>query len=180
MKKLLSKLILLFSSTILLCSCQKTKSDYRNYLSGHYVLTNAASIKNGAGIDTPYFANVKKIKKYNDVFKLKESFIDLKIKMVDGKAVGYGNYSIQAAGDQFETLTGDFEYYCYFTDTYGNKLKMTDETKPAYFGRQYYFRDNWWVRTEVFIPEITEDTILLEFTVREKFPVPEEFTHNIY
>lgn len=180
MKKLLFKFSVLLLSTCCFSSCSKTTIRRKNYLSGHYLLTDAATIKDGTPIYDPYFAKIKKIEKVKNKFDLNNSVFNFHVKVENGKAIGYGDYTIAAKENLFENITGNFEYYCKFTNVYGEALVMSEETKPEYFGRQQYRKPDWWFRTEIKIPEISSDIILLEFTFKEAFESPEEFNHQVW
>lgn len=180
MKKPLFKVATLLATTICFTSCSRTTVMRKNYLSGNYVLSYAISIKPSTPLGEPYIKLIKKIDDCNSYFDFDSSFFNFHVKVVDGKAVGYGDYLIKSKTTLFEQKEGTFEYYCDYTNVYGNSLVMSEETKADYFGRQQYRRNNWWFRTEISIPEVTRDIILLEFTFKEAFDSPEEFNHHLW
>ena len=179
----MKRIFKILSTTIfclLLTSCERTTLDYRNYLSGHYVLSDAAIVDFETDMSTPYFKFIPCKENVKNRFNLTSSYIDLKVGVNEGKAYGFGDFKIESKSNEFSVFEGSFDYYCYYTSIYGNSLIMSDETKPDYFGRQNYRRNNWWVRTEIFINEISDKPILLEFIYTEGFEIPEEFNHKVW
>lgn len=179
MKKFFFKVILIFSA-VFLSSCDSTYTIRKNYLSSKYVLSNAATTVDPISVDVAYFKGLKVKTNYLKKFDLQNSVFDFNVKVIDRKAVGYGSYKIVSADNSFDILQGEFIYDCNFSKVYGSEINFLNDTKPEYFGKLLYRTPNWWVRAEVFIPEITNEKIALEFAFKEANEIPNEFSHNLW
>lgn len=176
-KKLINILFIL--SSIALSGCSKnTTVDKRIYLSTKYELKYVASFENENNAQYPFFTKIKHKNEYANEFDLKNSFVDMSVKIENGKPVGYCSYLIILSRLAI-TYCGEFNYYCLYSPLYGEEI-IIENNKPDNFKNLYYRDTAWWLRIKLIIPELTNDNIFLEFEKLEIHDYPPEFNHNIY
>ncbi|MCQ2975611.1 MAG: hypothetical protein MJ211_12490 [Bacteroidales bacterium] len=101
------------------------------------------------------------------------------VEVIDGIPHGFGYLDIKLNEPYSTSYHYDFDYRVLYDKTYGGEIVNLNDTKPAIFGKQVCRRRYWYVRAEMFLPDIDNRRIVAEFNVFEELPEPEEFNTNI-
>lgn len=174
-----NKIINVIFLTLFLTSCGVDQSSRSVFLSAKYKLTFAATISDYKLDMKPYFHTIPNQKDCISLFQKEESYFNF-FTTIDnnGEPIGTGSYSITL--NNFNKYTGNFSYYGLYDGVYGGEVVFIDSSKPSFLSKCLFRVRYWWVRMEVFFPEISDSTIILEFQFLEQNLEPSEFDHKIW
>ncbi len=162
-----------------LSSCQREDvySD-RTFLSFKYKLEACADIHGQDPMKEIWFANYGGVD-YSYLFDLSfaNSFLDLKVEIIDGHATGKGRLLLTLNnGAVFEDYR--FSYFCNSgANNWGGNIYA--EGVPAHYGKWVY--SIYWCRLNISCNILeSQEKIELTFNFRggEENPVPDEFNHS--
>ena len=183
MKTKLFKVLPLFF-IFCLSSCKEDVYTKRIYLASKYTLKYAAYIENYTpNIGVAYFKKLPIKENYINCFDLEKSIAEFNVKIIDGKPNGFANIKIFPKNNEFTPYDFDFDYNCNYSSIYGNDINYLNTDKkpiPEGLGVMVYRCPNWFIRFEMYIPELTNNKIIFEYQFIEDLGYPEEFTHNYW
>lgn len=169
---------------LLLCSCGNDSSERIVYLAAKYILTYAAVVPNYTLDMSPYFTDFKYKEGYVDYisyFDRQNSIFNIETKIDNNKQpFGVGTINIVFNNPSISSLADSYSYYCAYDGVYGGSIIMSNESKPSYIGGIMFRSRVWWVRMEAWLPEITEERLILEFEFSKLNDEPEVFNHKIW
>lgn len=174
------KIFLLLIASTVLSSCGSIDAKHRYiYLAAKYKL-KFAGYNDSYNVSTmpPYFKQIQ-VENCINLFDTENSIICYNVEVNNGVPHGFGYLDLKLNAPYNTNYHYDFDYRVLYDKTYGGEVVYLNNTGPEIIGKQYCRNRYWFVRMEMFLPEVNNKRIIAEFNVCEELPEPTEFNTNI-
>lgn len=170
--------LLLVSALLSSCGSIDAKKRYI-YLAAKYKLAYAGFNETyHVGSFPAHFKDIK-VENCISIFDKENSIVCYNVEVKNGVPHGFGYLDIKLNEPYSTSYHYDFDYRVLYDTNYGGEIVNLHNTKPAIFGKQYCRRRYWFVRTEIFLPEVNNRRIVAEFTAFEELEEPSDFNTNV-
>lgn len=176
----MKKIFLLLVASFALTSCHSSDAKSRYiYLAAKYRLQYAGFNETyKVSSNPPHFKDIK-VEDCMSLFDKENCIVCYNVEVNNGIPHGFGYLDIKLKEPYSTSYHYDFDYRILYDKTYGGEIVNLNGTKPDIFGKQFCRRRYWFVRTEIFLPEVSNRRIVAEFIVTEELPEPTDFNTNV-